>query len=68
MKIPVTATTEDGKEVTLRAEVGFRACERAPGKIVIDGDLSDWKLEERTPFAMEARFASWGKVYGAPTT
>ena len=65
-EIPLTARTDDGKEVTVRAEVGFRACERAPGKIVIDGDLSDWKLDERTPFSMEREFTNWGKAHGGP--
>lgn len=65
-ELPVTMKTEDGKEITARAEVGFRACEKAPGKIVVDGDLSDWKLAERTPFSMEREFTSWGKEFRGP--
>lgn len=60
--VPVTARTAAGKEITTQAEVSFRACEHAPGKIVVDGDLSDWKLDERTPFAMEREFTNWGQV------
>jgi hypothetical protein len=65
-EVPVTVRTADGKQLSRTEEVAFRACERAPGKIVIDGDLADWQLAERTPFSMEREFASWGKEYRGP--
>jgi hypothetical protein len=50
--ISVTATAKDGTRVSRREEVAFRACEKAPGGIVIDGDLADWKLDGLTPVPM----------------
>lgn len=50
-----------GIEIEKEEEIGFRACEKAKGKIKIDGDLSDWNLNELTPIPFEREFTSWGK-------
>ena len=55
-----------GIAFTKSEEVAFRACERAPGKITIDGDLSDWQLDKRTPIPFEREFTGYGKPWGGP--
>jgi len=60
-EIPITLEDSSGFKRLVTEEVGFRACERAPGSIEVDGDLSDWKLEERTPIPFEREFTSWAK-------
>lgn len=62
-KITVNAVANDGTRVTKTEEVGFRACEKTLTPLTIDGDLSDWKLADRTPVPMARKFTNWGKKF-----
>jgi len=59
--ISVSVEDTTGVRVSKEEEIAFRACERAPGPITIDGDLADWKLDERTAIPFSRAFTSWGK-------
>jgi hypothetical protein len=56
---------ESGIRLIREDSIGFRATEQAPGKIVIDGDLSDWKLKERTPIPF-SREVFYGRHIAGP--
>ena len=60
--IPVTVVAAEGIRVTKEEEVAFRACEKAPGPITIDGDLADWKLADRTAIPLLARLHRVGQI------
>jgi hypothetical protein len=55
--VAVNVRDASGINLTKSEEVSFRACERAPVKIAVDGDLSDWNLAQRTPIPFERE---WG--------
>ncbi|MFZ4776326.1 MAG: hypothetical protein ACOYM3_13220 [Terrimicrobiaceae bacterium] len=58
-----TATLRDngGTVVTKTEEVAFRASLKTKTPMTIDGDLTDWKLEELTPIPFERYVTSLGK-------
>ena len=64
--VKVELIDESGIRLTREDSIGFRATERTPGKIVIDGDLSDWKLEERTPIPFSREISYGGRHIAGP--
>ncbi len=60
----ITAKLDDksGIKVSKQEEIAFRACQKSAAPIAIDGDLSDWKLDEISPVPFERYHCSWGKT------
>jgi len=54
--VSVNVRDVSGIDLVKPETIAFRACERAPGKITVDGDLSDWHLEQRTPIPFERAY------------
>jgi len=48
-----TLADRSGFTVTCEDDVGFQACLRTAAPITVDGNLSDWKLEELIPIPFE---------------
>lgn len=65
-EVKMIVEQSDGTLFEKTEEVSFRACERASGKIIIDGDLSDWRLGERT--AIPSSLVSTMSICGRMTT
>lgn len=49
----VDVITDDGRKITLKERLHFRAVPEAKQAIHVDGDLSDWPLDKLTPIPME---------------
>ncbi|OGV53379.1 MAG: hypothetical protein A2X49_04295 [Lentisphaerae bacterium GWF2_52_8] len=60
----ITAKLKDKSGISLskQEEVSFRASQKTASPITIDGDLSDWKLDELCPVPFERYHSSWGKL------
>jgi hypothetical protein len=65
-EIPVQVDDAGGIHLEKREDVAFRACERAPAPITVDGDLADWQLDKRMPIPFEREFTNWGKPISGP--
>lgn len=53
---------ESGVAVCQAEDVCFCATPRAPGRIMIDADLSDWNLKDQLPIPFPREFTGWGKI------
>lgn len=52
----------DGLRIAAAEEIGFRASVKTATPPTIDGDLSDWALEELVPIPFERHQNAWGKT------
>ncbi len=57
---------KSGIAVDKQDELAFRASLKAASPINVDGDLSDWKLDELCPVPFERYHCSWGKTFDGP--
>lgn len=64
--VDVELRDNSGLTLSRGEEVAFRACRRTPGKIVIDGNLDDWKLSDQPAIPFSRQFTEWGKPWGGP--
>lgn len=64
----MTAKLSDksGIKLTKQDEVSFRSSQKTEKPLFIDGDASDWKLEELCAIPFERYHASWGKKTESP--
>ena len=65
-EVGVEVHDASGIDIRKTEEVAFRACEKAPGPIAVDGDLKDWNPAARTAFAFERKHTNWGKKFTGP--
>ena len=64
--VTVSLVSTDGIRISREEELGFRATRHAPGPIKIDGDLSDWHLEDQPAIPFERKHTVWGKAWNGP--